>query len=125
MNLSPAALPKHGSGFDLAIAVATLAASGFIEPATIERVVHLGELGLDGRTRPIDGILPAVHAAARAGFGTVVVPSGNAEEAALVPGIRVRGVASLRDAAILHGAEVDAIPVEPILRAVPPERRGQ
>lgn len=119
VNLSPAALPKHGSGFDLAIAMATLAAAGFVEPAAIDGVVHLGELGLDGRTRPIDGILPAVHAAARAGFATVVVPTGNAEEAALVPGIEVRAVASLRHAAILHGAEVEELPVEPILRARP------
>jgi magnesium chelatase family protein len=121
VNLSPAALPKHGSGFDLAIAIATLSAAGFIEPGAIERVAHLGELGLDGRTRPIDGILPAVLAAARAGFETVVVPTGNAEEASLVPGIRVRGVASLRDAAILHGAEVEPVPVEPILRPAPLE----
>lgn len=122
VNLSPAALPKQGSGFDLAIAVAALSASGFIDPGAIARVVHLGELGLDGRTRPIDGILPAVLAASRAGFGTVVVPSGNAEEASLVPGIVVRGVASLRDAAILHGAEVEPFPVEPILRAPTADR---
>jgi len=123
-NLSPASLPKHGSGFDLAIALATLAAAGFLDPTAIAGVAHLGELGLDGRTRPIDGILPAVHAAARAGFGTVVVPSGNLEEASLVPGIRVCGVPSLREAAILHGAELEPEPVEPILRATAPEVPG-
>ena len=88
VNLSPAALPKHGSGFDLAIAVACLAAAGELSPESVDRVVHLGELGLDGRLRPIDGILPAVLAAARAGHDTVMVPAGNATEAALVPGIR-------------------------------------
>ena len=116
VNLSPAALPKHGSGFDLAIAIAALAAAGTVDPAAIERVVHLGELGLDGRLRPIDGILPAVLAAQRAGFDTVMVPTGNADEAGLVPGIRVIPVACLRDAAIAHGAELDPEPVDAITR---------
>ncbi len=121
VNLSPAALPKHGSGFDLAIALAVLAAAGTIEAASIERVVHLGELGLDGRLRPIHGILPAVVALARAGFETVMVPTGNADEAALVPGVRVVPVASLRDAAIWHGGQFAPEPVEPILFPAPPE----
>ncbi|MET4582055.1 magnesium chelatase family protein [Conyzicola nivalis] len=119
VNLSPAALPKHGSGFDLGIALAILAADGAIDAASIDRVVHLGELGLDGRLRPINGVLPAVVAARAAGFGTVMVPTGNAQEAGLVPGIRVVAAASLLDAVIWHGGEFDAVPVEPILRAVP------
>src|SRR5690606_18981116 len=49
INLSPAALPKHGSGFDLGIALAVLAASGEVSAESIDRVLHLGELGLDGR----------------------------------------------------------------------------
>ena len=96
VNLSPAALPKHGSGFDLAIAIACLAAAGELSVESVDRVVHLGELGLDGRLRPIDGILPAVLAAARAGHDTVMVPTANAAEAALVPGVEVIGVASVR-----------------------------
>ena len=120
VNLSPAALPKHGSGFDLAIALAILAAAGTLSAGSVDRVLHLGELGLDGRLRPINGILPAVLAAARAGFETVMVPSGNADEAALVPGIRVVGVASLRDAAIWHGSDLDPIQVEPLTRPAPP-----
>jgi len=119
VNLSPAALPKHGSGFDLGIALAILAADGAIDTASIDRVVHLGELGLDGRLRPINGILPAVVAARAAGFGTVMVPTGNAQEAGLVPGIRVVAAGSLLDAVIWHGGEFDAIPVEPILRPAP------
>src|SRR5690606_1655954 len=83
VNLSPAALPKHGSTFDLGIAVAALAADGVIAPESVARVVHLGELGLDGRLRPLAGILPSVLAASRAGFDTVVVPAGNAGEARL------------------------------------------
>lgn len=53
VNLSPAALPKHGSSFDLAIAVAVLGASGECDARSVGRVVHLGELGLDGRVRPV------------------------------------------------------------------------
>lgn len=118
INLSPAALPKHGSGFDLGIALAVLAAAGDVSAESIDRVAHLGELGLDGRLRPINGVLPAVMGALRAGFSTVMVPAGNADEAALVPGVRVIAVASLRDAAIWHGAEIEPVPVEPLLRAV-------
>ena len=114
VNLSPAALPKHGSGFDLAIAMAVLAAAGVISLDSVARVVHLGELGLDGRLRPIAGILPAVLAASRAGAGIVMVPSGNAGEAGLVPGIRVVPVSSLRDAAIWHGGELEPVPVDAI-----------
>jgi magnesium chelatase family protein len=117
VNLSPAALPKFGSGFDLGIAISCLAAAGTVSPESIERVVHLGELGLDGRLRPIAGILPAVLALARAGFESVMVPTGNADEASLVPGIKVVGVASLRDAAIWHGAELEPEPTEPIYLA--------
>jgi len=116
VNLSPAALPKHGSGFDLGIALAALAAAGQVSAESIDRVVHLGELGLDGRLRPVTGVLPAVVGAARAGFTTVMVPTGNADEAALVPDVRVVGVASLRDAVIWHGGKLAPWPVEPIMR---------
>ncbi|MCW4384844.1 YifB family Mg chelatase-like AAA ATPase [Salinibacterium sp. SYSU T00001] len=112
VNLSPAALPKHGSGFDLAIALAALAADGAVSAESVERVVHVGELGLDGRLRPTPGILPSVVAAARTGAEVVMVPAGNEGEASLVGGIRVVAVASLRDAAIWHGAELDPLPVE-------------
>ncbi len=117
VNLSPAALPKHGSAFDLGIAMSILGAAGIVPAEAIDSVIHLGELGLDGRLRPTLGILPAVVAAARAGYATVMVPTANADEAALVDGIRVLPVASLREAAIRHGAELEPEPVEPILPA--------
>jgi magnesium chelatase family protein len=119
VNLSPASLPKNGSGFDLAIALSCLAADAVVSNESIDQVVHIGELGLDGRLRPTPGILPAVLAAMRAGRTTVMVPTGNEDEAKLVPDIRVVGVASLRDAAIWHGAELPPLPVEPILHTDP------
>lgn len=114
VNLSPAALPKHGSAFDLAIAMAALAADGKVPAESVDRVVHLGELALDGRLRPVAGVLPAVLAAMRSGYRTVIVPAGNAVEAQLVEGIEVVGVASLRDAAIWHGAELEPVACEAI-----------
>ncbi|MGY1649925.1 YifB family Mg chelatase-like AAA ATPase [Geodermatophilus sp. SYSU D01119] len=89
IGLSPASMPKQGSGFDLALAAAVLAAAGTVPADAADGLVLLGELGLDGSVRPVRGVLPAVLAAARAGHRTVVVPAGNADEAALVDGAEV------------------------------------
>ena len=97
VGLSPASLPKRGSGFDAGIAVAILSAAGVVPAASIDGVAFLGELGLDGQLRPVRGVLPAVAAAAGRGFRRVAVPEANAAEAALVPGIRVASAATLRD----------------------------
>ncbi|WP_149085219.1 YifB family Mg chelatase-like AAA ATPase [Microbacterium sp. 1S1] len=121
VNLSPASLPKHGAAFDLAIAVASLAASDMLTRRAVRQTVHLGELGLDGRLRPVRGVLPAVFAAARAGFDRVIVPHGNATEAGLVEGVEVQGAASLAEVAAWHGAEVEVPDVEPIPGPPPPE----
>ncbi|WP_175409341.1 YifB family Mg chelatase-like AAA ATPase [Streptomyces sp. TRM64462] len=96
VGLSPASVPKAGSSFDLAVAVAVLAAAEAIDPRTIADLVLIGELGLDGRVRPVRGVLPAVLAAAEAGYDQVVVPEQTAGEASLVPGVSVLGVRSLR-----------------------------
>lgn len=108
VNLSPASLPKNGSGFDVAIAVAALATEAPMDASSLATTVHLGELGLDGRLRPVPGVLPAVVAAAAAGMSRVVVPHANAAEARLVGGIEVFGAVSLADVARRHGAEVEA-----------------
>ncbi|MFE4871131.1 YifB family Mg chelatase-like AAA ATPase [Streptomyces sp. NPDC056682] len=96
VGLSPASVPKSGSGFDLAVACAVLGAAERIDPRQLADLVMIGELGLDGRVRPVRGILPAVLAAAEAGYEHVVVPEQTAAEASLVPGISVLGVRSLR-----------------------------
>ncbi|BCL27398.1 YifB family Mg chelatase-like AAA ATPase [Streptomyces aurantiacus] len=96
VGLSPASVPKGGSGFDLAIACAALGASERIDPRALADIVMIGELGLDGRVRPVRGVLPAVLAAADAGYEQVVVPECAAAEAALVPGVSVLGVRTLR-----------------------------
>ena len=95
VGLSPASLPKRGSGFDLGIAMAILAAAESVPAAGLNGLVLIGELGLDGRVRPVPGVLPAAAAAAAAGFAAVAVAVENAAEAALVPELRVIAAPSL------------------------------
>jgi magnesium chelatase family protein len=95
INLSPATLPKAGSHYDLAIVAAILAAQGIFRGDELRRTVFLGELGLDGRVRPVRGVLPATLAAQQAGFTRIIVPLRQAGEAKLVVGIEVFGIASI------------------------------
>jgi len=97
INLSPATLPKAGSHYDLSIVAAIGAARGACDVAALEGLVLLGELGLDGRVRPVRGLLPAVLAASQHQFRAVVVPAGQQREAALVEGLTVWGVQDLAD----------------------------
>ena len=97
LALSPATLPKTGSLYDIALACAVLSAARGKPWHRLEKAVLLGELALDGRIRPVHGVLPAVLAAQRRGWPTVVVPAANLAEASLVEGIEVFGVRSLRD----------------------------
>lgn len=109
VGLFPAALPKSGSGFDAAVAAAVLAANGQIPPESLARRVLLGELALDGRLRPLPGVIAAVLALAAAGLSRVVVPAANAQEAALVPGVEVEPIDHLRDLVrLLRGEPVEA-----------------
>jgi magnesium chelatase family protein len=97
IGLSPASLHKSGSGFDLPVAMATLAAAGAVDAACVRDAVILGELRLDGRVQPVAGVLPAVIGALRHGYETFIVPRANAGEARLVPGANVIGVGSLAE----------------------------
>ncbi len=96
VSLSPADLKKEGPFFDLAIAVAYLKASGEIK-FNSEKKIFLGELGLDGTLRSIRGALPLAEEAKRKGFEEIYLPKENAEEAALVEGIKVFGAKSLKE----------------------------
>ena len=88
VSLYPVSLPKRGSAFDLAIAIAVMAANGGL-PELPGDLLFLAELGLDGRLRPVPGVLPAVLAAAGSGLDTVIVATGNHPEASLAPGVTV------------------------------------
>ncbi len=121
VNLLPAHVRKHGSGFDTAMALAVLAAGANLPTGLLVDAVVLGELGLDGTLRPVRGVLPAVLAASRAGAGLVVVPPGNVEEARLVPDIRVRAADCLgRIIGFVHGTEALLDPP----RGSPPAQRA-
>ena len=119
VGLSPAALPKRGSGYDLAIAVAVLAAAEAVPGPALAGKMFLAELGLDGRLRPVSGVLPAVLAAGP-GVDTVVVAAANAAEAALVPGVQVVGAGSLLEVIIwLRGGSPPAAAPGPGVPAGP------
>ncbi|WNG94742.1 YifB family Mg chelatase-like AAA ATPase [Mycobacterium sp. ITM-2016-00318] len=95
LALSPATLPKMGSVYDLALACAVVSAELKKEWPRLEKAVLLGELALDGRVRPVKGVLPAVLTAKGHGWPTVVVPVDNLSEASLVDGVEVLGVRTL------------------------------
>lgn len=95
VNLAPADVRKTGSGFDLAIAAAVLAAMGPLPPAALEGVLFTGELSLEGTVQPVRGVLPQLLGARQRGIVQAIVPRANAAEASLVEGIDVRTVASL------------------------------
>ncbi|MCC6742251.1 MAG: magnesium chelatase, partial [Acidobacteria bacterium] len=103
VNLAPADIRKGGSGFDLPVAVGILAASGTLGK-NIERIsdtLFYGELGLDGRVRPVRGALAVAVACARTGVRRLVVSEESVEEAAVVRGVDVFAAATLADVARL------------------------
>ncbi|MDI1459466.1 YifB family Mg chelatase-like AAA ATPase [Catellatospora sp. KI3] len=118
INLYPADLRKRGSGFDLSMALAVLGGTGTLPLAALDGVLVLGELGLDGEVRPVRGVLPMVAAAARAGAVEAVVPTANAAEAALVPGVRVYAADSLA-AVTAHIRGITALPDPPPVAGPP------
>jgi len=97
LALSPATLPKVGSVYDLALACAVLCAAGSVPAAPLSDAVLLGELALDGRLRPVRGVLPALLAARRAGWVRALVPAASLGEAALVQGVEVLGAHRLTE----------------------------
>jgi magnesium chelatase family protein len=105
VNLAPADVRKEGTAFDLPTALAILAATGVVKRARLEDVLVLGELSLDGRVRPVRGVLPVALACRGARLPTVLVPSGNAVEASAVSGVDVIPIETLHDAVEYVNAE--------------------
>lgn len=97
INLAPADLRKEGPSFDLPIALGLLAASEQLDTTVLDETLFLGELSLDGTLRPVTGVLPVAAAAKSMGLKRIVVPAANGTEAALVEGLEVYGLRSLRD----------------------------
>ncbi len=95
VNLAPADRRKEGPAFDLPIALGHLAFLGVVDPAGFKDYLVLGELALDGRLKPVKGVLSAALLAKSAGFRGLVVPKDNEREAALVDGLAIYGLADL------------------------------
>jgi len=111
INLAPAELPKQAASFDLPISLGMLAGSGQIQSDRFDQYAVVGELALDGSTRPTKGALSMAMAAARqAGLRGLVVPSSSAKEAAVVEGIEVIAVASLAQAVGFFTGQIEVEP---------------
>jgi magnesium chelatase family protein len=110
-NLAPAFLRKVGPGFDAALALGVLAATGQVPPAALAAYAVFGELSLTGSLRDTPGALAVAEGARMAGVERLIVPRERAREAALVDGIAVAGIASLREAAeVVRGREPPPLP---------------
>lgn len=97
VNLSPATMRKKGASFDLPVAVAILVSLGQISEKSVENILILGEISLDGKIRGVQGILPIVLAAREAGIRKCILPKVNASEGALAEDIEVVGVETLKE----------------------------
>jgi magnesium chelatase family protein len=97
INLAPAELPKDGSHYDLAIALAILVSSGQLNQTEVASMAFAGELALDGGLRPIRGAIVMAEAAKQAGLTTLFLPAANVSQASIVSGLEVIGVTSLKE----------------------------
>lgn len=97
VNLSPADRRKQGNLFDLPIAIAILIAAGIIPQTYTEHTVLIGELGLDGQVQPVHGMLSLVNKGKEEGIRRCIVPIQNAQEAAIIQGIEIYGIRSLKE----------------------------
>ncbi len=110
INLAPANVKKEGSAFDLPLALAILAADGVVKPDRLGQFLIVGELSLDGRVKPIHGVLPFAILARKMGISGVIVPAKNANEAAVVSGIDVLGVETLPQVVAFFNGEQEVLP---------------
>ncbi len=97
INMAPADIRKEGSSYDLPIAIGILAASEMIRSDKLEKFMIMGELSLDGSLLPVKGALPISLEAKKLGFRGLVLPAGNAREAAVVEDIEVYGANNIRE----------------------------
>jgi len=115
INLAPADIKKEGSGFDLPIAIGILGAYGALHIKDISNFLLVGELGLDGTLRAVQGMLPIAIAARAAGIKNLVIPASNAREAAVVEGVDVYPVQTLSEVReLLNSASYGALNAKPL-----------
>lgn len=97
INAYPADVRKEGSTMDLAIAIAVLTAFGFLPQSDLGDIMFLGELSLQGRLNPVNGVMAMVAAAKKAGIKKCIVPMDNLEEGCIIQGVEVYGASCLKD----------------------------
>lgn len=112
INMAPADIKKEGAGFDLAIAVAWLAANESVLTRRLQDFLLMGELSLDGSLQPVRGVLPIAVSARQNGYRGVIVPEQNAAEAAVVSGLEVYGMNNLRDVVQFLNGEIEREPLQ-------------
>ncbi len=95
INLSPANIRKEGTGYDVPIAVGILQSLGYFEKEACENILFIGELGLNGEIKSVNGVLPIVRIAAEEKISCCIVPLANVMEGSVIPGIQVRGVENI------------------------------
>ena len=95
VNLAPADIKKEGSAFDLPIAIGMLIAEGILTQEKVNGYLVVGELSLDGRLKPVRGALSMAVLAHKAGYRGMIIPADNAQEAAVVEGIKIYGMHTL------------------------------
>lgn len=110
INLAPAELPKHGTHYDLPIALAILVSSGQLHQSEIDDAAFAGELALDGTLRPIRGAILMAETAKRTGLSHLYLPRENVEQASLVPGIAIIPIDSLKSLYLHLKREVILLP---------------
>jgi magnesium chelatase family protein len=107
INLAPADIRKEGTAFDLPIAIGLLSATGIVNNEQLKHYILLGELSLDGRVKPIHGVLPIAVAARSWGDYALILPQENAEEGAIVAGPDIYPVSDLGEAVALINGELE------------------
>ena len=110
VNMAPADIKKEGSAYDLPIAIGILAADEVIKTEKLEQYLIMGELGLDGKLMPIKGALPITLKAKELGYKGIILPEGNADEAAVVNDIEILGANNLMQVIKFLNDEEDIIP---------------
>ncbi len=112
VNLAPGDVKKEGPALDLPIAIAILASSGQVQTELLDSTLLMGELGLDGQLRRVNGALNAALMAREMGYQRVILPKGDAMEAAVVPGLEVYGIETLLDAVQIFNGSLGYAPVD-------------
>ncbi|MGN0506795.1 MAG: YifB family Mg chelatase-like AAA ATPase [Lachnospiraceae bacterium] len=110
INLSPADIRKEGTAFDLPIAISVLAAFGYVSKKKLQTCMMTGELSLDGRLNPVNGVLSVACLAGEEGFAEMLVPAENAPEASVVEKLTVYGVHTLKEAVDFLNGTKEAVP---------------